>query len=61
MHFKDAKGNSVTWLWDYAQDRPRLQSEMTKEDIAASEKAKWEGVKDALPDKGKDAGHSNGF
>lgn len=38
---KDHYGNKVIWLYDYANDRPRLKSEMTKEEIAASEKAKW--------------------
>ncbi len=35
----------VTWLWDYAQDKARLKTEMTKEQWAASEKAKWEAIK----------------
>lgn len=44
MQVSDANGNTVTWLWDYANDKPRLKTEMTKEEITASEKAKWEGA-----------------
>lgn len=39
---KGANGKKVTWLWDYVNDRPRLKSEMTKEEIEASEKKKSE-------------------
>jgi len=45
MEVSDANGKKVTWLWDYKNDKPRLKSEMTKEDIAESEKAKWEQIK----------------
>lgn len=41
MTVSDDSGKKVVWLWDYAQDRPRVKSEMSKEEIAASEKAKW--------------------
>jgi hypothetical protein len=41
-------GKKVIWLWDYANDKPRLKSEMTKEEIMASEKAKWNAVKNSL-------------
>jgi major membrane immunogen (membrane-anchored lipoprotein) len=34
-------GKNVVWLWDYANDKPRLKSEMTKKEIKASEKAKF--------------------
>ena len=37
----DNKGNSVTHVWDYANDKPRIKDEMTKDELAASEKAKW--------------------
>jgi hypothetical protein len=37
----------VEWVWDYATDEPRIKSEMTKEQLAASERAKWTGVKQA--------------
>ena len=40
--------NGVIWLWDYVNDKPRLKSEMTKEEIAASEKAKWMSFKEKL-------------
>lgn len=45
MKVTDSQGNSVTHVWDYANDKPRIKSEMTKEEILASEKAKWMGVK----------------
>jgi major membrane immunogen (membrane-anchored lipoprotein) len=41
VKFKDKDGKEIIWLYDYANDEPRLKSEMTKEEIAASEKAKW--------------------
>jgi len=37
----DSKGNSITHVWDYANDKARIKGEMTKEEIAKSEKAKW--------------------
>jgi len=37
----DANGKKVIWVWDYANDKPRLKSEMTKDEIKASEIAKW--------------------
>jgi major membrane immunogen (membrane-anchored lipoprotein) len=37
----DASGKSVKWVWDYAKDEPRIKSEMTKDEIKESEKAKW--------------------
>lgn len=45
MEVSDANGEKVIWLWDYANDKPRLKEEMTKEEIAASEKAKWNKLK----------------
>ena len=41
MKATDDKGNTVIHVWDYAKDEPRIKSEMTKEEILASEKAKW--------------------
>jgi len=41
-------GKNVVWLWDYANDKARLKSEMTKDEISASEKAKWMTVKDKI-------------
>jgi hypothetical protein len=43
MSVKDANGKEVLWVYDYAKDKPRLKSEMTKEEFALSEKAKWMG------------------
>jgi hypothetical protein len=34
-------GKTVTWVWDYVNDRPRLQTEMTKGEWEASEKEKY--------------------
>jgi len=45
MKFVGNDGKEVIWLYDYARDEPRLKSEMTKEEIAASEKAKYELMK----------------
>lgn len=45
MQAIDASGKKVTWLWDYVNDKPRLKKEMTKEEIIASEKAKYMNVK----------------
>jgi len=30
--------NGVMWAWDYVNDLPRIKSEMTKDEISASEK-----------------------
>lgn len=38
------KVNDVLWVWDYVKDEPRIKSEMTKEEFAASEKKKWEEI-----------------
>ena len=45
MKATDKNGNSVTHVWDYALDKPRIKSEMTKEEISASEKAKYSQLK----------------
>lgn len=45
MQVSDANGKKVTWLWDYANNKPRLKDEMTPEEIQQSEKAKWLGFK----------------
>lgn len=50
MEVSDASGKKVTWFWDYANDKPRLKTEMIKEEIMASEKAKWMGVKSQIDD-----------
>lgn len=36
-----SNGKTVVWLWDYANDKPRMEHEMTEEEIKASEKARW--------------------
>jgi hypothetical protein len=41
-------GKNVVWMWDYVNDKARLKSEMTKEELNASEKAKWEGIKKTI-------------
>ena len=46
IEVSDANGKKVTWLWDYVNDKPK--KEMTKEEIMASEKAKWMSVKSKL-------------
>lgn len=43
-----ADGKKVIWLWDYANDKPRLKTKMTKEEIMVSEKAKWMKAKEDL-------------
>lgn len=45
MIVKGADGKEVKWLYDYAQDRPRLESEMLAEEKAASERKKWLKIK----------------
>ncbi len=42
---KGHNGQAVKWIYDYANDKPRLESEMTKEEKLASEKAKWTAIK----------------
>jgi uncharacterized protein YgiM (DUF1202 family) len=41
MEVTGANGKKVLWVWDYALDKPRLKSEMTKDELEVSEKAKW--------------------
>lgn len=36
------KINGVVWVWDFAKDKPRIKSKMTQEELAQSEKIKWE-------------------
>lgn len=35
------KCGNVMWAWDYANDKPVVESEMTKEQKTASERARW--------------------
>lgn len=44
----DENGKKVIWLWDYANDKPRIKTEMSKAEIMESEKAKWNNIKDQL-------------
>jgi hypothetical protein len=48
MEVSDENGNKVTWLWDYENNKARLKTEMTKEEITASEKAKYAILKSQL-------------
>lgn len=41
MTVQGSEGKKVVWVWDYANDKPRIKSEMTAEEIAASERVKW--------------------
>ena len=51
LEVSDGNGKKVTWLWDYANDKPRLKTEMSKEEIMKSEKAKWSNIKSQLNQK----------
>jgi hypothetical protein len=44
MNVTDKNGNKVVWVWDYAENKARLETEMTKEQLAKSEKAKYESL-----------------
>lgn len=41
IKIKDKDGKEVIWLWDYKNEKCRIKSEMTKEEITESEKSKW--------------------
>jgi len=41
MNVTSEKGTKV-WVYDYIQFRPRLKSDMTKAELKANEKAKYE-------------------
>jgi len=51
MEFVDKNGKKTKWLWDYAKDKAVLAEEMTKEEWAASEAAKWNGIKNTIESK----------
>jgi hypothetical protein len=38
--------NGVTYVWDYVKDEPVKEKEMTKERRLASERRKWELIKE---------------
>jgi len=40
INCEDRYGNKTVWVWDYAEERARKKSEMTKEELAKSRKAK---------------------
>jgi hypothetical protein len=42
------KINNVIWVWDYERDIPVLEEEMTKEQLAKSERKKYEIIKNQL-------------
>lgn len=44
----DTKGKNVVWVWDYANEKPRLESEMSDDEKKQSEKAKWLKIKKQL-------------
>lgn len=45
MTVKDANGRKVEWVYDYKNDRHRLKKEMTEQEFAESEKAKYDKLK----------------
>ena len=48
IQVKDKHGNSTMWVWDYKNDKPMLESEMTKEKTMESDKAKYNLIKEHL-------------
>ena len=46
-------GKKAVWLWDYVNDKARLQSEMTEEEIMASDKVKYQHIKDLQDENNK--------
>ena len=42
--------NGVMWAWDYVNDLPRIKSDMTKDEISASEKIRRQKFK-SIPTK----------
>ena len=45
MKITNNEGKSVLWVWDYKNEKARIKSEMTKEELQQSEKAKWQSLK----------------
>jgi hypothetical protein len=41
----EVDGRNAEWVWDYVNEKPRLKSEMTKDELKASEKARFEIIK----------------
>ena len=48
INVNDASGKKVIWLYDYKNDKPRLKTEMTDQEIMESEKAKYELIKNTF-------------
>jgi hypothetical protein len=46
-----ANGNTAKWVWDYNLNKSRLRKEMTDEEWMASEKAKYEQLKNLADNK----------
>lgn len=44
------KVGDIEYVYDYALDKPVKKSEMTREQFEASEKAKWEQLKEQSDD-----------
>jgi hypothetical protein len=44
-------GKKAVWVWDYKNNKARLKSEMTKEEILESDKAKYSKIKDSIDKK----------
>lgn len=38
-------GQTTTWVWDWYRDRPVNKRDMTEEDLAKSNAAKWTQIK----------------
>lgn len=45
MVVTDASGKKAVWIYDYANNKARLKSDMNKEELAANEKAKYQQIK----------------
>lgn len=39
-----SNGESVKWVYDYATDEARIESNMTQDEIKASERARWKQI-----------------
>lgn len=48
IEVRDENGKKVTWLWDYANNKPRLKKEMSKQEMIESEKAKLQQIKNQM-------------
>lgn len=48
QQYGSIKIQGVRWVWDFVSDEPVKESEMTKERKMASEKARWNRVREKL-------------